>query len=122
MKETKQKINILIMSDIHLGSDLLRVKKAIETLNKYEFKKLILNGDIFDDLNLKRLGHEHWEVLTKIREISRVAEVVWVIGNHDGDPKILSDLMGVKIYRKYIYMNVNLLHLMKHHNKLIELK
>lgn len=100
MAEKKQ-IDTLIISDIHLGSDLCRAEKLIDTLKKYDFKRLILNGDIFDSLNFKRLHTEHWALLTFVRKISKKSEVVWIIGNHDGRLLELSELLGVKMYRKY---------------------
>lgn len=98
---SKKQIDTLIVSDIHLGSDLCRAEKLIETIKKYNFKRLILNGDIFDNLNFKRLHTEHWALLTYIRKISKKSEVVWIIGNHDGRLVELSELLGVKMYRKY---------------------
>ena len=41
-----EKIDTLIVSDIHLGLDLSRPKKMLEAIDKYKFKRLILNGDI----------------------------------------------------------------------------
>ena len=97
----KKYADTLIISDIHLGSDLCRAKELINIIKKYNFKRLILNGDIFDSLNLKRLHTEHWALLTFIRKISKKNEVIWIIGNHDGRLVELSELLGVKMYRKY---------------------
>lgn len=97
----KEKIDVLILSDIHLGSKLSRSGRVLDVLNKYSFKKLILNGDIFDGLNFKRLNHYHWEVLSKIRKLSHTNEVVWINGNHDGDATLLTRLIGVKVFRSY---------------------
>lgn len=99
----KTKIDTLIISDIHLGDKSCRAKELIETLNRYEFKRLILNGDIFDGLNFKRLHTMDWSVLSKIRKVSRQSEVVWIIGNHDGAAVYLSELVGVKVYNKYVW-------------------
>lgn len=97
----KEKIDTLILSDIHLGSKFCRSDKVLETLENYDFKRLILNGDIFDGLNFNRLHGEDWDVLSKIRKLSSVNEVVWINGNHDGDAALLSRLIGVRVYKNY---------------------
>jgi len=76
----------LILSDVHLGSELSRARDALDVLESHRFRRLILLGDIFADLNFRRLTSEHWMFLTHIRKLSnpkRRVEVVWVEGNHD---------------------------------------
>ncbi|MEA2088654.1 MAG: UDP-2,3-diacylglucosamine diphosphatase, partial [Patescibacteria group bacterium] len=99
----KTSINTLILSDIHLGLKTSRPIEAIKIIESYDFKRLILNGDIFDSLNFNRLHTEHWDFLSKIRSISKMREVVWVCGNHDGPALTLSSLLGIKIYKKYFW-------------------
>ena len=103
----KIKIDTLIVSDIHLGLDLSRPKKMLEAVDRYDFEKLILNGDIFDSFNFKRLHSEHWDVLSRLREISKKGKVVWVNGNHDGPVGPLASLLGVKVYSKYVWRSNN---------------
>ena len=50
---TKEKIDTLILSDIHFGSELCNAELLLEVLSRFKFKRLILNGDIFDHLNLE---------------------------------------------------------------------
>lgn len=97
----KQLIDTLIISDIHLGSSATRTKHLLEMLDQYNFNRLIINGDIFDDLNFKRLHSNHWDVLSRFRTITREKEVIWINGNHDGHPAMLSNLLGIKIYHQY---------------------
>lgn len=81
------------MSDIHLGSEVSRPEAALATLKNHSFRRLILLGDIFDDLNFHRLSREHWELLSYIRLLTnrkRRVEVIWVVGNHD---ELLVDIM-----------------------------
>lgn len=103
----KETANTIILSDIHLGSEVSRAEKAKEVLLKYNFKRLVLLGDIFDDLNFNRLKKEHWGFLTFIRKLSnpkKQIEVIWVEGNHDaGLSKIMSHMMGLKVYKQYIF-------------------
>ena len=49
---TKEKIDTLILSDIHFGSELCNAELLFEVMCKFKFRRLILNGDIFDHLNL----------------------------------------------------------------------
>lgn len=99
-------MHTLIVSDIHLGSSVSRTKKLLELLNTETYKTLILNGDIFDDLDFTRLQHDHWELLSKVRELSNPkygVEVIWIAGNHDGAAQVLSRLIGVKVRSEYIF-------------------
>jgi len=99
-------MHTLIVSDIHLGSSVSRTKRLLELLNTETYKTLILNGDIFDDLDFTRLQHDHWELLSKVRELSNPkygVEVIWIAGNHDGAAQVLSRLIGVKVRSEYIF-------------------
>jgi len=98
-------IDTIIISDLHLGSDLSRAEDAVRMLKRYSFRRLILLGDIFCDLNFARLKKEHWRFLSYIRKLSnpkRGVEVVWVEGNHDrGLTHVMSHLVGVRVYQQY---------------------
>src|SRR5579863_1170005 len=50
----------LILSDVHLGADTSRAREATCVLKENRFRRLILLGDIFADLNFRRLTKEHW--------------------------------------------------------------
>lgn len=95
----------LIISDLHLGSEVSRAEDAIRMLKNASFRRVILLGDIFCDLNLRRLKKKHWGLLSYIRKLSnskRQVEVVWVEGNHDrGLSDVMSHLVGVKVYQEY---------------------
>jgi UDP-2,3-diacylglucosamine pyrophosphatase LpxH len=100
-------IDTLILSDIHLGSEVSRAEQAAQLLRSYSFRRLILNGDVFDDLNFKRLDRRDWRFLSTIRKLSapkKDLEVVWVVGNHDGGvADILSHLLGVPVHEEYAW-------------------
>jgi UDP-2,3-diacylglucosamine pyrophosphatase LpxH len=97
----------LILSDVHLGSEVSGAQDAICMLKENSFRRLILLGDIFSDLNFRRLTKEHWKFLGYIRKLSnpkRGIEVVWVEGNHDqGLTAVMSHLVGVKVYEEYAW-------------------
>ncbi len=97
----------IIVSDLHLGSEVSRAPAALKMLKQASFNRLILLGDIFSDLNFGRLKKEHWQFLGYIRKLSnprREIEVVWVEGNHDhGLTQVMSHLVGVRVYQEYAW-------------------
>jgi UDP-2,3-diacylglucosamine pyrophosphatase LpxH len=108
----------LILSDLHLGSEVCRARDATRMLKESSFRRLILLGDIFSDLNFGRLKKEHWQFLGYIRKLSnpkRKVEVIWVEGNHDhGLTNVMSHLVGVKVYQEYAWQYAGLRHVAIH--------
>jgi UDP-2,3-diacylglucosamine pyrophosphatase LpxH len=108
----------LVLSDLHLGSEVSRAEDATRMLKKNCFRRLILLGDIFSDLNFRRLTKEHWKFLSYIRKLSnpkRGVEVIWVEGNHDqGLSAVMSHLVGVKVYQEYSWEFAGVRHLAVH--------
>ncbi len=108
----------LILSDLHLGADMSRAREALRVLQDHQYRRLILLGDIFADLNFGRLKKEHWKFLGYIRKLSnpkRNVEVVWVEGNHDhGLTDIMSHLVGVRVYQEYQWEYKGLRHIAVH--------
>jgi len=108
----------VILSDLHLGSEVSRAKAALQLLKQTSFRRLILLGDIFCDLNFRRLKKEHWQFLGYIRKLSnpkRNIEVVWVEGNHDhGLAEVMSHLVGIRVYQEYAWEFRGIRHLAIH--------
>jgi UDP-2,3-diacylglucosamine pyrophosphatase LpxH len=108
----------IILSDVHLGSEVSRASSALRMLKSASFNRLILLGDIFSDLNFRRLKKEHWQFLGYIRKLSnpkRQIEVVWVEGNHDhGLAQLMSHLVGIRVYQEYIWEFAGVRHLAVH--------
>jgi UDP-2,3-diacylglucosamine pyrophosphatase LpxH len=91
----------IIISDLHLGSNICRVKQIQQFLSSLPpTKELIINGDLFDSLNFKRLKQNHWDILATFRKISKHTKIVWIKGNHDGSEDI-SHLMGSLFVNEY---------------------
>lgn len=115
---TAQVYDTLILSDLHLGADMSRAHEALRMLRENQYRRLILLGDIFADLNFGRLKKEHWKFLGYIRKLSnpkRNVEVVWVEGNHDhGLTEIMSHLVGVRVYQQYQWEYQGLRHIAAH--------
>lgn len=108
----------IILSDLHLGSEVSRAPAALKMLKSASFNRLILLGDIFSDLNFGRLKKEHWQFLGYIRKLSnpkREIEVVWVEGNHDhGLTQVMSHLVGVRVYQEYSWEFEGMRHVAVH--------
>jgi UDP-2,3-diacylglucosamine pyrophosphatase LpxH len=108
----------IILSDLHLGSEVSRASEALRMLKSASFNRLILLGDIFSDLNFARLKKEHWKFLGYIRKLSnpkREIEVVWVEGNHDyGLSQVMAHLVGIRVYREYAWEFDGIRHLAVH--------
>jgi UDP-2,3-diacylglucosamine pyrophosphatase LpxH len=93
----------IILGDVHLGSPLCRASQLLDMLHRVPFDRLVLNGDIFDDLNFRRLRAKHWAVLDRLRLLSDEREIVWICGNHDGSPEALKRLLGVSVLREFTF-------------------
>ena len=108
----------IILSDLHLGSEVSRAPAALKMLKSASFNRLILLGDIFSDLNFGRLKKEHGQFLGYIRKLSnpkREIEVVWVEGNHDhGLTQVMSHLVGVRVYQEYSWEFEGMRHVAVH--------
>lgn len=98
---------VVIISDLHLGSETSRAREALRLLRSLVFCRLVLLGDIFCDLNFRRLTKDHWHFLSFIRKLSnpkRGVEVIWVKGNHDhGLTDVMSHLVGVHVHQEYMW-------------------
>jgi UDP-2,3-diacylglucosamine pyrophosphatase LpxH len=107
--KTEPQYDCLVISDLHLGSDVCQAKLLEEFLEwgVNHSRELVINGDIFDDLNFTRLTKRHFACLRIIRRHSDRDDfrLVWVRGNHDGPADIVSHIVGVEILDEYIYRN-----------------
>lgn len=99
----------LVISDLHLGSDVCQAQLLAEFLEWAvdRTRELVINGDVFDDLNFKRLTRRHFDCLKVVRKNSDRDDlrIVWIRGNHDGPAEIVSHIVGVEILDEYAYRN-----------------
>lgn len=87
--------NIIIISDLHLASDVCRSEKIYSFLESLETEHLILNGDVMDNLNFNRLSKAHWKILKKLRSMSKYMKIIWIKGNHDTEKaEVIAHLIG----------------------------
>ncbi len=99
----------IVISDLHLGSDVCQAK-LLEGFLEWAVvnsRVLVINGDIFDDLNFNRLTKRHFACLKVIRRNSDRDDfrLIWIRGNHDGPADIISHIVGVEILDEYVYRN-----------------
>ncbi|MBX9627423.1 MAG: metallophosphoesterase family protein [Gemmataceae bacterium] len=90
------------ISDLHLGSPNCQARALAGFLEQVRrgplaTRRLILNGDVFDSIDFRRLKKHHWAVLSELRKLSDEVEVTWINGNHDGPADVVSHLLGVEV-------------------------
>ncbi|MFP2994858.1 UDP-2,3-diacylglucosamine diphosphatase [Spongiivirga sp. MCCC 1A20706] len=82
----KRKLELVVLSDIHLGTYGCHAEEVLSYLNSIKPKKLILNGDIIDIWQFRKwyFPKSHLLVLKKIIDLSiKGTEVIYITGNHD---------------------------------------
>jgi UDP-2,3-diacylglucosamine pyrophosphatase LpxH len=97
----------IILSDIHLGSSNCQARRVCAFLEdivegRVATGKFILNGDVFDSIDFRRLDKAHWKVLSLMRKLSKRLDIIWISGNHDGSAEIVSHLLGVTVTEDYV--------------------
>lgn len=96
----KRKVEIAVISDVHLGTFGCHAKELLAYLNSIKPEKLILNGDIVDIWQFRKryFPKSHLEVIKKIIDLSaKGTEVIYITGNHDEMLRKFSDISMGKI-------------------------
>lgn len=82
----KRNVDIVVLSDIHLGTYGCHAKELLKYLKSIQPKKVILNGDIIDIWQFKKKywPKSHMKIIKHLMElISNGVEVNYITGNHD---------------------------------------
>lgn len=82
----KRKIEVPVISDVHLGTYGCHAKHLLTYLNSIAPKKLILNGDIIDiwQFSKRYFPKSHLKVIKKIMDMAaNGTEIIYITGNHD---------------------------------------
>lgn len=82
----KRAVDIVVISDVHLGTYGCRAKELIQYLKSIKPEKVILNGDIIDiwQFSKRYWPKSHMKVIKMITSwISKGVEVRYITGNHD---------------------------------------
>ncbi|MEO8588684.1 MAG: UDP-2,3-diacylglucosamine diphosphatase [Flavobacteriales bacterium] len=81
----KRKIDILVLSDLHLGTYGCRADELVEYLRGIKPGMVILNGDIIDIWQFKKryFPKSHMNVLKRLLKLATKVPVYYITGNHD---------------------------------------
>ena len=91
----KRKVEVVVISDIHLGTFGCHAKELLKYLSSVKPKILILNGDIVDIWQFRKsyFPSSHLKVIKKIISLStKGTKVYYLTGNHDEFLRKFTDL------------------------------
>ncbi len=91
----KRKVELVVISDVHLGTYGCHAKELLEYLSTIKPKTLILNGDIIDIWQFRKsyFPKSHLKVIKKIISLSsKGTKVYYITGNHDEFLRKFTDL------------------------------
>lgn len=97
MKKEKRKIDVLVLSDIHLGTYGCRANELHKYLKSIEPKEVILNGDIIDiwQFSKRYWPKSHMKIISHFfKWMSMGTKITYITGNHD---EMLRKFVGFKI-------------------------
>ena len=114
---TYNRENVAIISDIHLGYEeamasqgvylprlqLKRAKNIISEISKYNFKKIIIAGDlkhVFEKLTRQERA-EILEFMSSVAKLN-IKEIILVKGNHDTYVSNLLKDLGIQVEENYL--------------------
>lgn len=86
MSRERRPVDLVVLSDIHLGTAACRAEELLDYLRSIEPRQLILLGDIIDLWGFDRSAwtETHTKVLRRLLKFAqRGVPVHYVIGNHD---------------------------------------
>ncbi|MBL7695365.1 MAG: UDP-2,3-diacylglucosamine diphosphatase [Ferruginibacter sp.] len=98
MKETKKrKVDILVLSDVHLGTYGCHAKELLLYLKTIKPKTVVLNGDIIDiwQFSKRYWPKSHMKVVKQLMTwLSKGVKIYYITGNHD---EMLRKFAGFKM-------------------------
>jgi UDP-2,3-diacylglucosamine pyrophosphatase LpxH len=92
---SQRNLELLVISDVHLGTYGCHAKELLHYLKTVNPQKLVLNGDIIDIWNFSKsyFPSSHMDVIRQIMKMaSNGTQVYYVTGNHDEMLRKYSDL------------------------------
>jgi UDP-2,3-diacylglucosamine pyrophosphatase LpxH len=104
----KRNVEIVVLSDLHLGTYGCHAKEVLDYLKSIRPELLILNGDIIDiwQFNRKYFPKEHLQVIYKILKLAtNGTKVYYLTGNHD---ERLRDFSNLKFANIHLYDQLEL--------------
>jgi len=97
MKNKKRKVDIVVISDVHLGTYGCHAKELLRYLKSIKPKTVILNGDIIDIWQFSKsyFPKSHMKVIKVLMNwFSKGIRTYYVTGNHD---EMLRKFAGFKM-------------------------
>ena len=85
-QEMKRKVELVVLSDVHLGTYGCHAKELLSYLKSIQPETLILNGDIIDiwQFSKRYWPKSHMKVVKQLLSfITKEVKVYYVTGNHD---------------------------------------
>jgi len=86
MQEEPRKLDISVISDVHLATLASKAKYLLKYLKSIHPKMLVLNGDIIDTWRFSRnyFPKAHLKVIRQlVKMIEKGVQVIYITGNHD---------------------------------------
>lgn len=83
---SKRKLDVVILSDVHLGTFGCHAAELVSYLRSIQPKLLVLNGDIVDIWQFRKhyFPASHMQVIKEIFSLmAKGTQVVYITGNHD---------------------------------------
>ena len=93
----KRAVDIVVLSDVHLGTYGCHAKELVRYLKSIKPKQVVLNGDIIDiwQFNKRYWPKSHMKVIKVLMEwVAKGVKVHYVTGNHD---QMLRKFNGFKL-------------------------
>ena len=90
----KRKVELVVISDVHLGTYGCHAKELLNYLNSIKPKKIILNGDIIDIWQFRKryFPKAHLLIIKKLLSLAtKGTKVYYITGNHDEKLRRFSD-------------------------------
>jgi UDP-2,3-diacylglucosamine pyrophosphatase LpxH len=84
--QTKRDVELVVISDVHLGTYGARASELVSYLRSIQPRTLVLNGDIIDIWQFSKhyFPADHMQVLKEITSLlSKGTKVYYITGNHD---------------------------------------
>ena len=97
MKTQKRQVNLVVVSDVHLGTYGCRAKELLKYLRSIDPETLVLNGDIVDiwQFSKRYFPKSHLKVIKYLTSLmSEGKNIYYVTGNHD---EMLRRFAGFKL-------------------------
>lgn len=97
MKNKKRKIDVLVISDVHLGTYGCHAKELLRYLKSIKPRTVVLNGDIIDIWQFSKsyFPKSHMKVVKHFMNwLSKGTKMYYVTGNHD---EMMRKFVGFKM-------------------------